>query len=613
MKRALSLLVLSAAFSAAIAQETETTPKKFLGIPLSYGNDPEVEGRIDAIIEKYRASIKGPSGDALDPTPLTPAQSKDFLWWQKEVGKPIDSKDGRPVTLEEMFLRALKNSTQIKVFSDVPLIRETGIQEAKGQFDTRAFVASAYDYTNDPVGSLLETGSADGRFTQSQWTNEFGVAKKLVTGADVRLSQEFGTLTDNSEFLTPDPQGNSRLKLSVIQPLVNGAGVAYNTALIEIARLDTRSAYLEQIRQSESHLLEVCRSYWALFLARVGLIQKRHYLDGAVRVEAELNGRSDVDAIASQLVRARSAVAFRKSDLIRSVREVANAQDRLLSLVNDPDLAAWNSGEIIPIDPLLNSGYPIDYEKFSRKALAQRSEVLQGIQGIRAASIREKMSRNQILPVVNLLLEGYVAGIEPENNFATAWSNQFDEGAPGFKVGIRVELPIENNAAKAKLERRRLEMRQLFNQFQTTVDTVLLEVKVSTRELETAWKDFQANLESVAAAAADLNQLKARQELDAVAGTGETFEQKQSQSEYLDRVLDSQSRLQIAEMQLAMSATVCQVAVVGLERAMGNLLKTENITVARATAADGLPVLELQKNGGSPDGKSSPPPSRKKP
>ena len=178
----------------------------------------------------------------------------------------------------------------------------------------------------------------------------------------------------------------------------------------------------------------------------------------------------------------------------------------------------------------------------SRKALAQRPEILQGIEAIRAAGIRQKVTRNELLPAVNLLLEGYVAGLQSDYNFPGAWSNQFNQGGPGFLVGVSIEFPWENNGAKARHTRSSLELRQQFNQFQTTIDTVLLEVKVSARDIDTSWRDYAAKLEAATAGRADLDQLTSRREIDIAPLPGSPEETSQTGSEYLDRLLDSQSR-----------------------------------------------------------------------
>jgi hypothetical protein len=165
--------------------------------------------------------------------------------------------------VDELYVRAIRNSSQIRVFSDLPLIRETGIQEAKGAFDTNAYLQGKFERTNDPVGSTLTTGGAT-RFKQDEWSFEAGVKKKVITGAEINVSQTLSRTDNNSIYFLPNPQSNAKLSVSVVQPLLKGAGVGYNRSIIQIARLDSDIAMQEFIRQSESHLLEITRTYWAL-------------------------------------------------------------------------------------------------------------------------------------------------------------------------------------------------------------------------------------------------------------------------------------------------------------------------------------------------------------
>jgi hypothetical protein len=59
-------------------------------------------------------------------------------WWAVEPKQKIFHGPGKvmEIGMEGIYKRALKHSAQIQVFSDLPLIRETAIDEARGQFDT---------------------------------------------------------------------------------------------------------------------------------------------------------------------------------------------------------------------------------------------------------------------------------------------------------------------------------------------------------------------------------------------------------------------------------------------------------------------------------------------
>lgn len=574
----------------ALAPAVAHSQNSFLGIRGTYTDDASLERDLDFIIQAAERQVEmSPETDSIIGHGAMP-QEVESIWWEKDAGGRLFSGNAKTITLEDLFVQALQYSTQIKVFSDIPLIRETAIQEAEGMFDIHAFVESVYDRTNDPITSLLETGAETGRFTQNEFRNEIGLRKRMATGADITLGQEFGYLDNNSSFLVPNPQSVSRLRLAIVQPLLRGAGLAYNRAIIDIAKLDTDAAYQEQIRQAESHLLEITRAYWTLHFARVSYVRKVRYYEQAKGIADELEARTDIDALEGQLTRARSAVAFRRSELVRAQMEISNAQDRIRTLVNSPDLGVLGSTELIPSDEVLSRRYPVNYRLAARRALSQRPEIQQGILQIRAAAVRERMSRNEVLPQLNLILEAYVAGVDNNRDMAGAWANQYNQGSPGVLAGLSLEWPFANNTARARRERRQIELRQNFNQLQTGIDTVLLEVRASVREVQTAWKDYVAKLESVRAAEADLKQFAARRDVD-TADAGEL----RSQSWYLDEWLNAQSRLEFAEQEFARVATIYQVAIMNLERAQGNLLKAESIEIVRTEAPNGLPLLELHK------------------
>jgi hypothetical protein len=151
----------------------------------------------------------------------------------------------KETSLEDLYVSALTHSSQIRVFSDLPLIRETSIQEAEGAFDVNAFVEGRYDSLNDPVGSTLTTGGA-GRYEEDKLGFRTGLRKKVAaTGAETYVTQELGRTKNNSVFFQPNPQVEARLVVGVVQPLLNGAGYGYNRSIIQIAEIDSEIAQKE--------------------------------------------------------------------------------------------------------------------------------------------------------------------------------------------------------------------------------------------------------------------------------------------------------------------------------------------------------------------------------
>ena len=507
-------------------------------------------------------------------------------WWVEQQANALQQNSvPAPVDLEFLLLKTLEHSAQVKVFSDLPLIRETQITEACANFDWQAFMSTRWDDTNDPVGNILTTGGAS-RYKNNQWVGSAGMRRVNSYGGRIEAAQDVGFQNTNSTFFQPNDQGTARMRLSYIQPLARGRGQVYNTSLVVLARIDTTVAKEEFSRQLQAHLLEVSRAYWGLYLERVTLIQKRNLLKMAEDIEQSLSARRNVDVVASQLARISSTVSARRAELIRAEMSVRNAQDRINALVNDPILSSTQSLELIPADIPVNTADPLDVGDALATALQNRPEVHQAIQQIKAGSVRLNMSRNELLPQFDFIAETYVAGLRGDSNIGGAWSDQFGVGGPGYAVGFQYAAPVGNRAAKARVTRRTIEVRQLQNQFRATAETLLMETKVATREIRTSYQETQATYLALQAANNRFESI--RQRWAHLPG------QEQSIGLYLEDLLKAQADVTQAEFEFAKAQTTYNLSLINIKRATGSLLDWEQVTVDR-TVENCVPRITLHK------------------
>jgi outer membrane protein len=513
-------------------------------------------------------------------------------WWQSVMSNTIQAgTNAAPVDLETLIVRTLEHSAQVKVFSDLPFIRQTAVVESCAAFDWTRFLHTRWDDTSDPVGNILTTGGSP-RFRNNQWTFAGGVRRRNEIGGRFELTQELGFQDNNSTFFQPGDQGTSRIRLGYTQPLRRGSGRVYNTSLVVLAKIDANIAEDEFSRQLQSHLLEVTRAYWSLYLERVALVQKQQLFLRAEKIFEDLSGRKGVDVVGSQLVRVEAAVTERESELVRAEMAVRNAQERIHALVNDPVLATIVNLEIIPTDEPVRQVEKFEIGEILSTALQMRPEVNQSLKQIKAAGVRLGMSRNELLPQLDLIFESYVAGLRGDSDLGNAWVDQLRRGEPSYAVGLQYEIPICNRAAKARYERRALELRQLQNQFRTTVETLLMETKVAAREVRTAAREFRAKYHAMQAASKRLEYLEQR--WAAIPGMDSTI------GLYLDNVLAAQVQLANTEFDFAKAETTYNLALMNLKRATGTLLQHEQIQ-AGITCSDGLPTKILEKLDASAD------------
>ncbi|MEM9018301.1 MAG: TolC family protein, partial [Verrucomicrobiota bacterium] len=442
--------------------------------------------------------------------------------WEGTVGTQVWS-DQASVRqgIDGIYAKTLQYSNQVKVFADLPLIRETGMQEADGEFDIEAFIEGRAIRRNEPIGSTLTTGNNARRFLEDEDYIEGGLRKKFYTGAEATLSNRFTTLNNNSTFLTPQNQGSSEMVLSVVQPLLNGGGYHYNKSKIKLAKFDSRMASAEFVRQLQAHLIEVNRAYWALYYSRSYYILTRELVDETQSILSQLEQRSDLDALQSEVLRARSSVAMRKSMLSRAEMAIRNSEERLRALVNDPSQDIGSNMEMIPATPPIMARCLDDVQKVAIDALRNRPEIQQGFDELRGAIVRRDMQKNQKWPTLNLVAEMMLGDIQPNEGVGDAWNNQFGDGT-GYVLGFQFSQALDNDTARAQLLRGEIELRQKSNELRSTIDLVLLEAVVSYRELMTAYRDMQGRYEALRATREETRQLRERLEVDTEEEGGRT-------------------------------------------------------------------------------------------
>ncbi len=576
---------------AASSQEADLAEPPPMG--LDFGTDDWIDDKELATARQLRDSFKMQAVEigADDPPywDLTqePAEGPAGFrpWWEPAVEQPFNE-TSNPIyeDPESLILRAIEHSAQIRVFADVPVIRETAELEATGRFDVHLYLDGKFTDLDEPVGNTLKTGGPE-RFLEDEWLNRLGLRKRFITGTEIDLSQRWGVLNNNSEFLDPKDQANTRLALTVSQPLLNGFGVRYNRSLIDIARIDGSVALDEFTRQVESHLMNVTRAYWGLYEERSALLQRRALLERGASVVQEMEGRLGHDVGPAQISRARAKLESWRSDMTRSETAVRNAESKILSLVNDPELRLSERFELIPRRGPVTDGNGMSTEMAMALALEHRPEVAQAFKQIKAAAIRAYMTKRELLPTLNLVVQYYRDGLAGESDVSLAHRRQYDEGDGSWLVGLVFEYPFRNRKARARNTRRQAEVRQLNEQLRATLETIRLELEVSTREIKTAHREMGAKYSAMQATEIEVKTLEEREGVEVTSGG----------VHYLERLIGAVQRLTESEYAFLQSRTIYNIALVNMERATGTLLTAQDIQPMRYQDEYGLPVYRLEQ------------------
>ena len=403
------------------------------------------------------------------------------------------------------------------------------------------------------------------------------------------MSQRIGYENSNSDFFLPTQQGTARLTLRYDQPLSRGAGRLYNTSLIVLAKIDSRIAWAEFESELQDYLLQVSNSYWNLYLDRASVMQKQRNFERAQAIVEELEGRRGLDTAESQLLQVRAALAARESDLARAAAEVRNSEARIRSLINDPTLVDVGKSEFIPAEVPNGVYLPISTSDALVTALQNRPEIEHAIQQIRSGSLHVAVSKHELLPILDAVTEVYVTGLHGASSIGDAWLNQYSEGEPSYSAGLEFSIPLRNRAAKARLHRKRLQLKTLVSRYRGTIETLIAEVDVAVRDVATLHTETQGKHHAMLAAQAELDSLTQRWQL--LPGDD------RSSSFLLEDILDAQDRLLNQEYDYESARVAYAQSLMNLKRVTGTLLQTESVSISQSCDC-GVKQVVLDKNDG---------------
>lgn len=398
------------------------------------------------------------------------------VWWEKDITAPVLR--NRPVmamSLPEALNRALNEAPELKILhADWYISLQEELRRDAG-FDWTTFANTVWDRDSMPVGSTL-----DGAFRRLRTRTGIaaaGIRRLDRYGGEVSVSQQLGLKNSNSQFISPNNQGSSQLALNYELPLLRGAGELYNTGGVRLAQLDKDIAFDRMQAGIQDHLLETARAYWALVLTRGDFLQKITSWSRASAIADEMKSRINVDVTPGTLDRAMAEVSSRLTQCIQAEHDVVSAQETLLELIYAARYTEFTSFEVVTTSIPPHQSPPVDPDVPAEQAVHLRSEVHQAIREIRAASIEYDLAQSEMLPLLNMSLSGYSAGLSPQYNVGQSFADQFTTGEPGLGIGFEFELPYKNRAARATAEQKRISMVRLQREFENVIGAVRQDVR----------------------------------------------------------------------------------------------------------------------------------------
>jgi outer membrane protein len=405
-------------------------------------------------------------------------------------------------------------------------------------------------------------------------------SQTFQTGTSLLVGLVSSKASTNNAFYFLNPYVSSSLTLQFNQPLLRNAWRFANQAPLIIARKTLQQSRASFEAQVNDAILQVVSQYWAVVQARGDFEVRRKSLEAADvsyqhdKRALELGALPPLD-----IYRSESEVASRRVQLIQAEYALKRAEDALrLTIGADQDtyFGALDLELTERADPgdVLRT---MDVATALQQAQAERPESLAARYALDNDETSIRLARNHLKP--DLSLTGFyqsngLGGNEfslttgeliSRGGLGSSFNQLFGFGFPGYGATLTLNLPIRNRAAQADLGTALVSRHRNLYTARQIQEQVALDVSNSIHQLE------QAKLTLAAGKAAlDLAQ-------KALAADQRKYELG---VQTIFFVLDAQTRLAQAELDLLQAEVSYQVAVAAVDHATAGLLQPYHVQIA---------------------------------
>jgi len=479
--------------------------------------------------------------------------------------------DGKLVlTLGDSIRLALTNNTDIRLDHSQIEFAQDNLQRVRGPFDPVATSSFADNRAKSPTITQIQGAAVLQTLTQATM---FGYSQLFQTGTNFQTSFSANKLSTNDSLSLLNPSLASNLQFTVTQPLLKNFGLFSNRAPILIAQRNLKQAHANFLGEVNDIVLQIVANYWNVVLARENLTVQKKSLE-----EAEKSYGRDKKALSLgalpplDIYRSQSQVATRRVGVIQAEYSLKQAEDQFRRGVGaDLDPAI----RVLDLD-LMDRPEPagelpsMDIATALARALANRPELERAREQLANDELSVRLAHNNLKP--DLELSGFyagngVAGNSPANGNSglnNSLSQVFHFTYPAYGASLSLTLPIRNHNGQANLADALVSRTHDQYQERQTNQSITLEVTQAVHLLEEAKLTMEAAKVAVDLARDSLRADERKYELGA---------------EAVFFVLDAQTQLAQAELNLIQAQINYQLAVAQLDHATGDLLEHHQVQI----------------------------------
>lgn len=482
------------------------------------------------------------------------------------------------LSLRDAIVLTLENNSSVR-------IQETQIESSKfallGLYQPFDPVLNSYYNVNSsssaPFSQLQGTGTAT-TFISTTQNDQFTYSQTFQTGTNIQAGLGTNNNYTNNSFFLYNPYVTSLLNFQVTQPLLKNGWLFANRAPLMIARRNIEQSRATFAAEVNNNVLQAVVQYWAVIEAQGNLEVARSSMDAAETTYKRDKRALELGALPPlDIYRSESQVASRRVQVIQSEYALKQAEDALRMTIGtdqDPYFQALDLEltEKPEPDGELRS---IDTAAALQLALAKRPEFDAAHAALANDQTRIRLAHNHLLPELDFTgaygsngLGGTQFNGLGQKITSSSVNQLFGFTYPTYYAQLSLTLPLKNRAAKAEMGTALVSRRNDLYSERQIREQVTLDVNNAVHQLEQAKLSIAAGKEALDLAKKTMAAEQRKYDL----GSSTIF-----------LVLEAQTELASAQLNLLQAEVNYQLAVAGVDHATGELLEPYHVQIAELT------------------------------
>lgn len=400
----------------------------------------------------------------------------------------------RQLSVDDAVRLALEQNLNIQVERLNPQIQDLSIAQARSFWSPSINSSIATASQDSPANSFLSGGQT--KVSDDRFSTSVGVSQLLPWGGSYTASWDSSRATTTNLFTNFDPVLRTNVSATFVQPLLRNFKIDSARQQLLVSRKNRETSDVELRQTILTTIRNVKNAYWDLSYAITSLAVQKQALDLARELLRNNRTRVEVGTMAPiDIVEAEAEVALREEAVIVAEAAITQAEDRLRSLILDPNTPDFWNLRLEPTDTAPFQIQPIDLDAAVRNALDNRTDIQQAKKTLESSDINIRFFRNQTLPDVNLQADYGLAGLggtqlirgsgfpgpitgRSQRGFGSVLKDVFGNDFPSWNLSVKIGYPIGTSTAEANLARARLQ----YTQAQTQIRNLELQAATQVRE-----------------------------------------------------------------------------------------------------------------------------------